>query len=74
MSLVTGIEAFRDGLKGFEDCYVLIGGGACSILFNEVGGSFRATSDLDVVVLTDHASPEFGRAFWNFIRSGAYEC
>ena len=35
MPVVAGIDAFRDALAGFEDKYVLIGGGACSLLFEE---------------------------------------
>ena len=73
MPLVTGIDTFREALKGFEDCYVLIGGGACSILFDEVGSNFRATSDLDIVILTEAISGKFGDAFWSFIQSGQYE-
>jgi len=73
MPLVAGIEAFREALQGFESCYVLIGGGACSILLDEVGSNFRATSDLDIVILTEAISGEFGKAFWSFIRSGEYE-
>lgn len=33
MSRVAGIETFRDAMLGYEDKYVLIGGGACSLLF-----------------------------------------
>lgn len=33
MPIVAGIDAFRDAMAGFEDKYVLIGGGACSLLF-----------------------------------------
>ena len=31
MPRVAGIESFRDAMSGFEDKYVLIGGGACSL-------------------------------------------
>ena len=71
MPPVTGIESFREALKGFEDCYVLIGGGACSILFDEVGSNFRATSDLDIVILTEAISGEFGDVFWSFIQDAS---
>ena len=74
MPVVAGIDAFREAMKGFEDSYVLIGGGACSILFDDLGLSFRATNDLDIVVLSDSMDPAFGRVFWAFIREGGYEC
>ena len=51
MPVVAGIDAFRDALAGFEDKYVLIGGGACSLLFEETPQGFRITKDLDVVIL-----------------------
>ncbi|WP_268878517.1 hypothetical protein [Enorma shizhengliae] len=40
MPTVNGIEAFRDAMASHNDEYVLIGGGACSILFDAVGDSF----------------------------------
>lgn len=53
MSKVRGIERFADAMSGCKGGYVLIGGGACSVLFDNEGDSFRATEDLDVVVLAD---------------------
>lgn len=53
MPTVNGIEAFRDAMASHNDEYVLIGSGACSILFDAVGDSFRMTKDLDIIVLTD---------------------
>lgn len=73
MSTVAGIDKFREAMSGHEHEYVLIGGGACSILFDEAGTDFRLTKDLDVVVLIDDAEPSFGRAIWNFVQSGGYE-
>lgn len=73
MPTVAGIERFKEAMAGHEGEYVLIGGGACSILFDDAGASFRLTKDLDVVVLVDKAGPSFGRAMWDFIRAGGYE-
>lgn len=73
MPIVAGIEKIREVMAGHEGEYVLIGGGACSILFDEAGDSFRLTKDLDIVVLVDNAKPSFGRAIWEFVRSGGYE-
>ena len=73
MPTVAGIERFKEAMAGHEGEYVLIGGGACSILFDDAGASFRLTKDLDVVVLVDEAGPSFGRAVWDFIRDGGYE-
>ena len=72
MPRVAGIESFREAMAGHESEYVLIGGGACSLLFDEVGADFRLTKDLDIVVLVDDASPSFARALWEFVRAGGY--
>lgn len=72
MPLVAGIEEFRKAMVGHENQYVLIGGAACSILFDEAGAGFRLTKDLDVVVLVDECDASFGRAIWDFVRVGGY--
>lgn len=70
---MRGIEKFRERFKDHEGEYVLIGGGACDLLFGEAGQNFRATKDLDLVLLVEALTPEFGRTFWSFIREGGYE-
>ena len=42
MPRVTGIDSFREAMAGHEGEYVLIGGGACSMLFDEVGADYLA--------------------------------
>lgn len=73
MPKVRGIERFAAAMSNCEGGYVLIGGGACSVLFDSEGGSFRATEDLDVVVIVDGNSIEFATAFWTFIKIAGYE-
>lgn len=70
---MRGIDKFRERFKDHEGEYVLIGGGACDLLFGEAGQNFRATKDLDLVLLVEALTPEFGRTFWSFIREGRYE-
>ena len=73
MPKVRGIERFAAAMSNCEAGYVLIGGGACSVLFDSEGDSFRATEDLDVVVIVDGNSIEFATAFWTFIKIAGYE-
>ena len=73
MSKVRGIERFTDAMSGCKGGYVLIGGGACSVLFDNEGDSFRATEDLDVVVIVDGEGVEFATALWAFIKAAGYE-
>ena len=70
--MVRGIDTFRDYFKGFEDQYVLIGGAACDILFASNEGVFRATRDLDMVLIVEALTKEFGDKFWEFIEAGRY--
>lgn len=71
--MVRGIEIFRDYFREFKDQYVLIGGSACDILFSEAGIEFRATKDIDMVLIVEALTPEFGRHFWDFIQEGGYQ-
>ena len=70
--MVRGIDVFRKHFKGFENRYVLIGGAACDILFAKNNSQFRATRDLDVVLIVEALTPEFGEKFWEFVQDGQY--
>ena len=74
MPIVNGIDAFRAAMAGHEGEYVLIGGGACSVLFDAEGETFRATKDLDIVILTDAGASGFARSLWDFIKDNGYVC
>lgn len=69
----NGIELFRETMAGFEGCYALIGGSACELLLEQQGERFRATKDLDIVILADNVDEAFSKAFWSFVRDGGYE-
>jgi len=71
--VVVGLERFRAHFSAFSDRFVLIGGAAVDLLMDEAGIGFRATRDLDVVLLVESLDAEFGGAFWEFIRAGGYE-
>ena len=58
--MVKGLDTFRRYFKGFEDQYVLIGGAACDIVFESNETTFRATRDLDIVLIVEALTPEFG--------------
>ena len=70
--MVGGLETFRTFFEGDDDKYVLIGGAACDICFAENSASFRATKDLDMVLIVEALTPEFGRKLWTFIDEGNY--
>ncbi len=71
--MVKGLELFRVRFADHLDSYVLIGGAACDVLLEHAALPFRATRDLDIVLCVEALTPEFGRAFWRFVKDGAYE-
>ena len=72
--MVTGFESFRTHFKGYEDCYTIIGGTACDILMNEAALNFRATHDIDMILLIEHRFEEFASIFWDYVKAGGYKC
>ena len=70
---VLGIELFREAMRGHEGSYALIGGSACDLLMEAQGERFRATKDLDVVILSQGNDAGFGAALWAFVKRGGYE-
>lgn len=71
--MVKGIDVFQEYFKEYTDQYVLIGGAACSVSFEEQDINFgRTTKDLDIVLIVEAQTREFGEKFWEFIRDGKY--
>ena len=54
--MVTGIESFREKFRDFSDCYTVIGGAACDILMEEADLDFRATKDIDLILILEDKS------------------
>lgn len=60
-AIVKGLDIFRDRFSPFEGSFILIGGAACDLWFDQLSQPFRATQDLDLVLLVEVISPEFVR-------------
>ena len=71
--MVKGLEIFREFFRDFADNYVLIGGTACDERLTDAGLSFRATKDLDIILIVEALKPEFVEKFWEFIKNGGYD-
>lgn len=71
--MVKGLDVFKHFFENYKEQYVLIGGAACDILLENVDRAFRATRDLDLVLIIEALTPEFGKAFWAFIEEGGYQ-
>jgi hypothetical protein len=71
--MVHGLEKFKEYFGDYTNQYVFIGGTACDILMNELGVPFRATKDLDMVLIIEALDSSFGETFWKFVEDGGYE-
>jgi len=70
--MVEGLDKFTEYFKEYSNNYVLIGGTACDQLISNAGLSFRATRDLDIILIIEALSIEFVQQFWRFINEGGY--
>ena len=71
--MVTGIDSFKEWFKGYEEQYAIIGGTACDILMTEDGLDFRATKDIDLVLIIEAVDANFGKKFWEYVKQAGYE-
>jgi hypothetical protein len=71
--MVKGLELFRERLREFEKSYILIGGAACDEWFAALNRPFRATKDLDIVLIVEVVDRPFVAALRVFIADGKYE-
>ena len=71
--MVTGMQSFKAWFQGHEEQYAIIGGTACDILMTDEGLDFRATKDIDLVLIVEAVDAEFGKRFWEYIKQAGYE-
>jgi hypothetical protein len=71
--MIKGLGLFRHHFESYTDRYVIIGGVAASLVMEEAGLDFRATKDIDLVLVVEAMDVEFGQHFWEFIKVGGYE-
>jgi len=72
--MVVGMESFRDKFMDYTDCYTVIGGAACDIIMSEADFEFRATKDIDMILILEDKYQEFAGRFWEYIKEGGYRC
>ena len=71
--MVSGIESFRKWFADYRDQYVVIGGTACDMLMSRDNFDFRATRDIDMVLILESLTSEFGAHFWQYVHEAGYE-
>jgi hypothetical protein len=69
---IRGLTLFAEHFSAYRGHYVMIGGVASWLTMEEAGASFRATKDLDIVLVIEALSSEFVAHFWHFITLGEY--
>ncbi len=70
--MVVGLDRFAEHFRDHGDRYVLIGGVATQLALESAGVAFRATKDLDIVLLAEALDSSFVEHFWDFVRQGRY--
>lgn len=57
--MTQGLQLIRTAFAGYEDSYVIIGGTACDIIMTDNELDFRATKDIDMVLIAEGHLREF---------------
>ena len=70
--MVIGLESFIKRFAEYADCYTIIGGTACDILMSEANTDFRATKDIDMILIMEGRYKEFVNIFWEYVNDGGY--
>lgn len=71
--MIKGIDIFRERFREFSEALVLIGGAACDEWFSRLGMTFRATRDLDIVLILEAVNSDFVTTMRAFVDEGGYE-
>lgn len=71
--MIDGLAKFKKQFQGYENQYVIIGGTACSLLMEDEELEFRSTKDVDMVLIIESLTLEFGKQFWKFIKEADYK-
>jgi hypothetical protein len=71
--MIRGLDLFREHFADYRKAFVLIGGVACHEWLATQGLEFRATKDMDTVLIVEALDAGFVKRFWEFIVAGKYQ-
>jgi hypothetical protein len=71
--MIRGLDRFRGHFAEHRKAFVLIGGVACHEWLSTLGLEFRATKDMDVVLVVEALDRVFVKRFWEFVEAGKYQ-
>lgn len=70
---VNGLHKFKQFFENYDTNYIVIGGTACQVIFDEIGLTFRSTKDIDIVLISENLNELFAKTLWDFIKEANYE-
>jgi hypothetical protein len=71
--MIRGLDLFREYFADYRKAFVLIGGVACHEWLSTQGLAFRATKDMDMVLIVEALDAAFVKRLWEFIEAGKYQ-
>jgi hypothetical protein len=71
--MIKGLDKFKAHFAHYTKSFVLIGGVACHEWLATQGLEFRATRDIDIVLIVEALDQGFIARFWEFVDAGQYE-
>ncbi|HLW86465.1 MAG TPA: nucleotidyl transferase AbiEii/AbiGii toxin family protein [Candidatus Sulfotelmatobacter sp.] len=71
--MIKGLDKFKAHFAQHTKSFVLIGGVACHEWLATQGLEFRATRDIDIVLIVEALDQEFIARFWEFVEAAQYE-
>jgi hypothetical protein len=71
--MIRGLDLFREHFAEYRKAFVLIGGVACHEWLSTQGLAFRATKDMDMVLIVEALNAAFVKRLWEFIETGKYQ-
>jgi hypothetical protein len=71
--MVRGFKSFKEWFEGYEEQYTIIGGTACDLIMAEEEMEFRATKDIDMVLIVEALTADFASKLWEYIKKAEYE-
>lgn len=70
--MVKGLDLFTEHFDDHTEHYILIGGTACERHFSQKEIPFRATKDLDIILVVEALNDAFVKHFYEFVSEGEY--
>jgi hypothetical protein len=71
--MIKGLDKFKVHFAQHTKSFVLIGGVACHEWLATQDLEFRATRDIDIVLIVESLDQGFVVRFWEFVDAGPYE-